>query len=181
MGLSLVRALTELHGGTVTVRSDGPGLGSEFTVRLPVATPEAERTPTPTVSHAPSSEARVQGRRVLVVDDHREVASGLERLLRVLGYDVRTELDPHDAIAAAVAFRPKVALLDIGLPGMDGYALAQELRTRLGDDAPVLIALSGYNQLQDRRRSQAAGFATHLVKPVDVDDLVGALEQYGGC
>lgn len=127
----------------------------------------------------PSAAQQVSGggTRVLIVDDHPAVANGLSRLLRLLGYDVRAELNPVDAVVTAKGFRPQFAVLDIGLPTMDGYALAEELRAHLGDMTPVLIALSGYDQPEDRRRSHASGFATHLVKPVDVDDLVGALSR----
>jgi CheY-like chemotaxis protein len=163
----------------VTAHSDGPGLGSEFTVRLPAAAPDSNGSAAQSTSGSSQSATNGRGTRVLVVDDHREVADGLKRLLRLLGYDVRAELNPLDAVATAEAFRPEIALLDLGLPTMDGYTLAMELRARLGADAPALIALSGYNQPQDRRRSHAAGFATHLVKPIDVDDLVDALNKFG--
>jgi CheY-like chemotaxis protein len=96
----------------------------------------------------------------------------------VLGYDVRAERHPLNALATAEAFRPEIALLDIGLPMMDGYALAAELRARLGPTAPVLIALSGYNPPLDLRHSQAAGFATHLAKPIDSEDLVKAINEF---
>lgn len=176
VGLSLVRALTELHGGTVTAHSAGPGLGSEFTVRLPAAAPDSNSSSAQLAPRV-SQQASGSGTRVLIVDDHPAVASGLSRLLRLLGYDVRAELNPVDAIATAERFRPQFALLDIGLPTMDGYELAEELRAHLGDTTPVLIALSGYDQPEDRRRSHASGFATHLVKPVDVDTLLGALSR----
>lgn len=178
VGLSLVRALTELHGGTVTVRSDGPDLGSEFTVRLPAAVPTADRAIASSESSGSEQNSNGSGRRVLIVEDHLEVAQGLTRLMRLLGYDVRAESNPLEAVAAAKAFHPEVALLDIGLPGMDGYALARELRERLGDRTPVLIALSGYSQPRDQRHSQEAGFAAHLTKPVDADDLEKAIEKY---
>jgi PAS domain S-box-containing protein len=183
VGLSLVRALTELHGGTVTVHSDGPGLGTEFVVRLPAAMPAPERattSPTPSKPAAPAilAEATRAGKRVLVVEDNRDVADGLTRLLGVLGYDARAESNPLDAVATAEAFRPDVAILDIGLPGMDGYTVAGNLRARLGRKTPVLIALSGYNQLEDLRRSRAAGFALHLAKPVDADVLAEALKKF---
>lgn len=174
VGLSLVRALTELHGGTVAVQSDGAGWGSEFTIRLPAAKPMAKEVApaTPGGSHT----LRERGARVLVVDDHSDVADGLARLLRLVGYDPRVALTPLEAIETAELFRPQIAVLDIGLPIMDGYMLAEELRTRLGDAMPALIALSGYDQARDRRRSQEAGFAMHLAKPVDVDELVDALD-----
>ena len=160
----------------VVATSEGPGLGSEFTVRLPAAVPDANSSALPARPSGPQ-QARGGGTRVLIVDDHRDVADGLTRLLRFHGYDARAVLNPVDALAAAKAFRPQVALLDIGLPTMDGYTLAEELRAHLGDMTPVLIALSGYDQPQDRRRSQASGFATHLAKPVDADVLVNALRE----
>lgn len=179
LGLSLVRMLTELHGGTVTAHSDGAGMGSELTVRLPAAAADSNAKKTTPPRAGPLAELRAPGTatRVLVVDDQRDVADSLARLLELLGYDVRAELDPVAALATAESFRPHAALVDIGLPTMNGYALAEQLRTRLGASAPVLIALSGYAQQQDRRHSRAAGFATHLAKPVDLDELVQALEK----
>ena len=176
IGLSLVRTLTELHGGTVTARSDGLGLGSEFAVRLPTgaASPDFAR---PASSHSAIRMSRAPKARVLLVDDHSDVADGLTRLLGIVGYDVRAALDPIEAISLAQEFRPEIAILDIGLPTMDGYALARELRIRLADSPPVFIALSGYSQSLDRQRSDASGFALHLVKPIDVDELVDAVER----
>ncbi len=174
IGLSLVKTLTELHGGTATVHSDGPGRGSEFSVRLP----SAVASDGPTLPAAPDFGAHDSASataRVLLVDDHNDVIVGLSRLLTVLGYDVRATKSPFDAIELAEAFRPQIAILDIGLPVMDGYTLARELRSRLADSPPTLIALSGYGQPQDRQRSDASGFAVHLVKPVDVDELIAAL------
>ena len=177
VGLSLVRGLAQLQGATVTVHSDGPGLGSEFTVRLPAADPASPELSTTFMASSPTrDEPNGTGKRVLIVDDHRDIANSLSRLLGLLGYDVRAALNPLDAIAVAETFRPHVALLDLGLPVMDGYTLAVKLRERLGQFAPVLIALSGYNRPEDLRRSEAAGFAVHLTKPVDCDDLVNALE-----
>jgi len=114
---------------------------------------------------------------VLIVDDHRDVVKGLSRLLSISGYDVRAALTPTEALEIATDFRPQVAILDIGLPEMDGYKLAGELRSRLRESAPVLIALSGYSQADDRRRSEASGFAFHLVKPLDIDGLLEVLER----
>lgn len=179
LGLSVVQALTRLHGGTVTAHSNGPELGSEFTVRLPAAEPEFNKSSTESGSSSGSpNEGKGRRIRLLVVDDHPAVAEGLTRLLRELDYDVRTALNPLEAIEVAQSFRPEIALLDIGLPGMDGYTLASELRARLGKTAPVMIALSGYSQPLDLRHSQAAGFAAHLVKPVDADDLVAAITNF---
>jgi CheY-like chemotaxis protein len=167
--LSLARTLTTLHGGTVSGRSDGPGRGSEFTVRLPAAlTPaDAPRAPEP-------SPPRVEGervRRVLIVDDNRDAAQMIAHVVAHAGHAVQVAGDASQALAMADLFRPQVAILDIGLPVMDGYTLARELRARLGEAAPVLIALTGYGQEQDQRRSEEAGFAFHLVKPVDAERL----------
>ena len=103
---------------------------------------------------------------------------GLSRLLSIAGYDVRAAQEPMNAIALAEAFRPQIAILDIGLPTMDGYALARELRMRLTDAPPILVALSGYSQAQDRQRSDASGFALHLAKPVDIDELLNVLGKF---
>jgi PAS domain S-box-containing protein len=174
IGLSLVRALTELHGGTASVHSDGPGRGSEFTVRLPSAI-RAANPVQPVAQYTNATQSATSSARVLLVDDHTDVVQGLSRLISVLGYDVRAVRDPLDAIELADVFRLQIAILDIGLPIMDGYALARELRTRLADSPPMLIALTGYGQPQDRVRSEASGFALHLVKPVDIDELIVAL------
>jgi PAS domain S-box-containing protein len=176
LGLSLVRSLTELHGGSVTAHSDGPGLGSEFTVRLPAATAADGLRILPT--DYPPSRAATGGEsaRVLVVDDNRDVAHMIARLMTAAGFETRTAGDPWTALAIAETFRPVVAILDIGLPIMDGYALARELRTRLGDSTPNLIALTGYSQDRDRQRSRDAGFSIHLSKPVDAEELVQAVQ-----
>jgi PAS domain S-box-containing protein len=174
IGLSLVKTLTELHGGTATVHSDGPGRGSEFSVRLPSAVVSNGSTGSAPPDFGANESAPATDR-VLLVDDHNDVIVGLSRLLSVSGYDVRATKSPFDAIELAETFRPQIAILDIGLPGMDGYTLARELRSRLADSPPTLIALSGYGQPQDRQRSDASGFAVHLVKPIDVDELMAAL------
>jgi len=176
IGLSLVRHLTELHGGTVAAHSEGLGQGSEFTVRLPVATTQAGSAALDdgwwNTGREPARKARV-----LIVDDHRDVVKGLSRLLSITGYDVRAALSPTEALELVVEFQPHVAILDIGLPEMDGYKLAGELRSRLRESSPSLIALSGYSQADDRRRSEASGFAYHLVKPLDIDALLDVLEK----
>ncbi len=169
LGLSLVSTLTALHGGTASAQSDGPGRGSEFTVRLPACTSLV-------TSVAPSDQSRrraaaATGRRILVVDDNRDGAEMISALLVDVGYEVQIAGDASQALSVAHAFRPHLAILDIGLPVMDGYALGRELRARLGEGAPILIALSGYGQERDQRRSAAAGFTLHLVKPVDAERL----------
>ena len=175
IGLSLVRTLTELHGGTATVHSDGPGQGSEFTVRLPPAAPTANGPERPVAPNTDGYDSVPSGTRILLVDDQPDVVEGLSRLLSGLGCDVRGANNSLDAIALAELFHPQIAILDIGLPTMDGYALARELRMRLAPSPPTLIALTGYGQAQDRERSGASGFALHLVKPIDIDELIVAI------
>jgi CheY-like chemotaxis protein len=178
LGLSLVRSLTVLHGGTVSVHSDGPGGGSEFTVRLPASQPSIRvRADRPSGSRRWSHSG--PGRRVLVVDDNRDAAATLSRILAMAGHEVRTAYDPSQALLVVGDFRPEVGILDIGLPVMDGYELARELRARLGDSSLFLIALTGYGRDQDRERSEEAGFAAHILKPVDVEELVGLLSHLG--
>src|SRR5262249_47293463 len=145
LGLSLVRTLTELHGGTVTAHSDGPGLGSEFAVSLPASEGDGGLSAPRADAQAAVREPGAGPTRVLIVDDHRDVLESLARLLDLIGYDVRTASDSHSAVELAEAFRPQVAILDIGLPVMDGHALARELRSRLNDAPPVLVALTGYS------------------------------------
>jgi PAS domain S-box-containing protein len=179
LGLSLVRSLTVLHGGTVSVHSDGPGRGSEFTVRLP-----ASQAVTRAGADRPSASRRRSdagpGRRVLVVDDNRDAAATLSRILAMAGHEVRTAYDASQALLLVGDFRPEVGILDIGLPVMDGYELAHELRARLGDSSLLLIALTGYGRDRDRERSEEAGFAAHILKPVDVEELVRLVSNLGG-
>jgi signal transduction histidine kinase/CheY-like chemotaxis protein len=178
LGLSLVRTLTQLHGGTVTAHSEGPGRGSEFVVRLPacvtLAPSRAEDEP---ARPAWLRNANARDRRVLVVDDNRDIAEMIATLVTLAGYEAQTANDPSEALALAVTFRPHLAIVDIGLPVIDGYALARELQARLCDAPPVLIALTGYSQAEDKMRSEEAGFAVHLVKPVDAQRLVTVLDS----
>jgi signal transduction histidine kinase len=174
LGLSLVHTLVALHGGTVSAHSEGAGRGSEFVVRMPCST-----TAVPirgTVDAGPASLPATRCWRVLVVDDNRDAAGMIGNLLRKAGHDVRVAHDPSLALSSAVSFRPQVAILDIGLPVMDGYALAGEMRHVLGSATPVLIALTGYGQERDRQRSEQAGFSAHFVKPVGSETLLALLE-----
>jgi PAS domain S-box-containing protein len=175
LGLSLVRTLTALHGGTVEANSDGPGRGSEFTVRLPASTSPVETAPA--TVQAGRRPIAALGRRVLVVDDNRDGAEMISEMLAEVGYEVQIAGDASQALSAAHAFRPHLAILDIGLPVMDGYALGRELRARAGDGAPIMIALSGYGQERDQRRSREAGFTLHLVKPVDAERLAYLVDE----
>jgi PAS domain S-box-containing protein len=175
LGLSLARSLTELHGGTIAAHSGGKGQGSTFTVGLP-ASERPARAATPPQSFA-SWGASDLAQRVLVVDDNRDAAELLSVILARAGHRVEIAGDASQALSAADVFRPQVAIVDIGLPVMDGYTLGRELRARLGSETPILIALTGYGQDQDRRRSEEAGFASHLVKPVDARTLIDVVDQ----
>jgi PAS domain S-box-containing protein len=177
LGLSLVKTLTTLHGGTVEARSDGPGRGSEFTIRLPAAAAPAEAA-RGGGDGGRAPEAR--GQRVLVVDDNRDGGEMIRDLLAHAGYEVELAGNASQALAVAQGFRPEVAILDIGLPTMDGYTLARELRALMSDAPPVLVALTGYGQEQDRRRSTDAGFTLHLVKPVDPEKLTHVVDALVG-
>jgi PAS domain S-box-containing protein len=176
LGLTIVRSLIELHGGTVQARSQGLGHGSEFTVALPLAVPDQALEDAPAAQlprsirtvHAPT----VDGRRVLIVDDNGDAAQSIAEVLTELGHEVHVAHDGPTALALASRFRPDVCLLDIGLPVMDGYELARRLRDsqHLAAGARI-IALTGYGQDADRQRSTEAGFTAHVVKPVDLDVL----------
>jgi signal transduction histidine kinase/ActR/RegA family two-component response regulator len=180
VGLSLVQRLVALHGGTVTAHSAGPGQGSVFTVRLPLAS--APVVARPEAGLAPTPPASMTARRILVVDDERLSAIGLQKLLVRQGHAIRTAHDGLEALEVADAFRPEVMLLDIGLPRLDGYEVAQHIRQQPWGQGMVLIALTGWGQASDRQRSQAAGFDHHLVKPVDsavLRQLLAALPAPG--
>jgi signal transduction histidine kinase len=168
IGLTIVEKLAELHGGVVEARSEGPGRGSEFIVRLPLARRSAGDEAKPERSRASAGTAS----RILVVDDNLDNAHGLVRLLTFLGNDAVAVHDGPSAVEAARTFRPDFVLLDIGLPGMDGYQVASALREDEAHRETVIIAVSGYGQEEDRRRSRAAGCDHHLVKPVDLDLLM---------
>ncbi len=175
IGLTIVKRIAELHGGTAIAFSEGLGRGSEFTLKLPAV-------PRPAPGPAVTSPVGLQGERhsrILIIDDNVDTAHGLARLLRLLGHDVRAAHDGPAAIAEALAFRPEFILLDIGLPNMDGYQVARQLRTQGLQDA-VIIAISGYGREEDRLRSREAGFNYHLVKPVDYNSLISLIGQPGG-
>jgi signal transduction histidine kinase/ActR/RegA family two-component response regulator len=170
IGLSVVKRLTELHGGTVEAHSAGERLGSEFVVRLPVAGAAASPAP----SAAPSSLPTL-GRRILVVDDNRDAVDALAMMLRLNGSDVEVAYDGPSGLATAQSFRPDAIVLDIGLPGMDGYEVARRLRTRPETADKLIVAVTGYGQKEDRERAHAAGFDHHLVKPIESETLIRLL------
>lgn len=172
VGLAVVKRLVEMHGGTAEARSEGLGRGSEFAVRLPVARGAGPgRATHPTPSRLPSGPKR----NVVVVDDNRDSALMLSMVLRRRGHDVEVAHDGQEALALIERRRPDVVLLDIGLPGMDGYALARTVREELGDRDVRLVAVTGYGQAEARERAFEAGFDAHLVKPVSPKDLLDAL------
>jgi PAS domain S-box-containing protein len=168
IGLTLVRSLLEMHGGTVEAYSDGPGRGSEFVVRLPSF---AEPGQAAAASAVESDMRNSACCRVLVVDDNVDSAESIALLLELNGHDVRLAHDGPAALEIAHSFHPQVVVLDIGLPGMDGYEVARRLRGAAQMQNIILIALTGYGQSEDRQQSLAAGFNHHLVKPVDPEML----------
>ena len=171
LGLTIVRSLVELHGGSLRVSSDGPGQGSAFSVTLPTAErQEAEGSVPPPRPAAPPSSAQ----RVLIVDDNKDAAELIAEALAAVGHDVRVEHDGPGALRAVGEFEPHVVLLDIGLPVMDGYEVAQRIRELPGLQVR-LIALTGYGQPEDRERALRAGFDDHLVKPVELQRVFDAL------
>ena len=167
IGLSLVRTMVELHGGSVEAKSDGLGAGSEFIVRLPLVDAERGQSLHPHPLSHPPTPVLARGRRVLIVEDNVDSADSLKTLLELDGHEVRSVYDGVAALAAVETFAPDVALLDLGLPQMNGFDLARALRDRPSTRQVLLVALTGYGQSEDRKRSEAAGFDHHLVKPVD--------------
>ncbi len=178
IGLSLVRRLIELHGGTVSADSEGVGRGSTFTVRLPLVEEQVVPAPAPSPAAAVPAAAAVAtpedsatGLRVLVVDDNIDAADTLAALLEMSGHVTRVANDGHQAIEMAQGFQPQVVFLDIGLPGMNGYEVARKLRETPGVERAFLVALTGWGTREDRERSAEAGFDHHLTKPADMDTV----------
>jgi PAS domain S-box-containing protein len=178
IGLTLARRLVEMHGGTVEARSDGPGRGSEFSVRLPLL-PEAGPGSRANGHHDFAAAPEARRRRILVVDDNRDAAETLVRFLRLEGHQVELAFDGPSACEAAAALTPDIVLLDIGLPGLNGYEVARRLRGEASTSSATIVAVSGYGQDADRRKSEAAGFDHHLVKPVDLRKLSALITQAG--
>ena len=180
IGLTLVQRLVDMHGGTVTAHSDGPGKGAEFIVRLPLADERAAAQPENN-ANAASGSAQPPGRqRVLVVDDNQDSANSLSTLLRLAGNEVETAHDGLRAVEVAERFRPEMILLDIGLPGLNGYNVARRIRELPFGKETLLVALTGWGQEEDRRKSREAGFDKHLIKPVDYNVLMELLGSVRG-
>ncbi len=176
IGLTLVRKLVELHGGTVEAYSKGHGCGSEFIVRLPAPAPKnGERR---TTAKEPDRLNRASSRhRVLVVDDNVNAAVSLGMLLKLAGQEVRVAYDGPAALRQAIDFRPQLVLLDIGMPGMDGYEVCRRIRRESSLHRATVVALTGWGQDEDRRRSHEAGFDHHIVKPVEPSSLHRLLDE----
>jgi PAS domain S-box-containing protein len=178
IGLTLAKRLVEMHGGTIEASSEGPGLGSAFVVRLPLAaTPEAVGAP------GSRAAARVDAKcRVLIAEDNPDAAEMMQVMLAVKGHDVRVAADGVQAVALADAFDPHIVFLDIGMPRMDGYEAARHIRNQLGSHV-ILVALTGWGQDEDKRRSREAGFDHHLTKPPEpeiLDRLIAACAERSG-
>jgi signal transduction histidine kinase len=177
IGLALVRRLMEMHGGTVTAASEGSGRGSEFTIRLPLL--RAAAVPARATASAARGElATVVGRRILVADDNPDALASLAAVLQLQGHEVFSAANGTQALECADRYRPEVALLDIGMPLLDGYEVARRIRAQPWGAQVTLLALTGWGQEPDRRRSQSAGFDQHLVKPLDLarlNELLGRL------
>jgi len=170
IGLTLVRKLVQMHGGRVSAHSDGHAQGSEFTVTLPLA-PSQEAA----AANERRQDRQIKAQRVLIVDDNRDAADSLNALLTLLGADVLVARDGPRALEAVRHFRPTVVLLDIGMPTMNGYEVAKQIRANHEVHQPAIVALTGWGQPEDRRRAHEAGFDHYLIKPADLVALQGVL------
>lgn len=166
LGLSLVKGLGTLHGGTVEARSEGPGRGAAFVVELPVEAEIGERAPLRAVRSAPARRLRI-----LVVEDNPDTAETLRISLQLDGHTVELASDGDEGVAKALSFEPDVVLCDIGLPKMDGYEVARTIRRENHKATPVLVAVTGYAALEDVKRAADAGFDHHVPKPADLDEV----------
>ena len=173
IGLTLVKNLVEMHHGTVIARSNGLGHGTEIEVRLPIMT--SAPPPEPSISHTAPAVAL----RILVVDDNRDSATSMAKLLTMTGYQTHIAFDGVEAVEAAEKFRPDVVLLDIGLPKMNGYEVARTIRQQPWGERPLLVALTGWGQEEDRQKSKDSGFDAHMVKPVEFKALIKVLAESG--
>jgi signal transduction histidine kinase len=177
IGLALVRQLIQMHGGSVTAYSQGPGHGSEFLIRLPLRVRGGREIPAP---EAPVAQAARQGHRILLADDNRDALDSLATLLQCDGHEVHTAADGAEALEVAAEHHPDIVLLDIGMPKLDGYEVARRIRAEPWGKNAVLIALTGWGQDEDRRRSREVGFDSHLVKPLDPEALSTLLARLPG-
>jgi CheY-like chemotaxis protein len=173
IGLPLARRLAEMHGGSIEARSEGRGQGAEFLLRLPLAAEQQA------VNAGERRDQAVAGsKRVLVVDDNRDAANSLGMLLEAMGAQVSVVHSGPDALDAYARFSPALVLLDIGMPGMDGYEVARRIRSSFAEPRAAIVALTGWGQEDDRYRASAAGFDHHLTKPADIEDLQRLLASH---
>jgi signal transduction histidine kinase len=179
IGLALVRRLVEMHGGSVSAHSAGGGAGSEFVIRLPLHLAPAESAPSATNGAAPCEPAALP-RRILVADDNADALETLATLLELGGHEVYSAANGTAALECAARHQPEVALLDIGMPLLDGYEVARRIRAEEWGRTMTLVALTGWGQESDRRRSREAGFDSHLVKPLDLETLTALLDRLPG-
>jgi CheY-like chemotaxis protein len=168
----------ELHGGSVSAASAGPGQGSEFRFALPLAA-EAKGSDSARRAHGDSAVDGPQAKRVLIADDNEDAGETLAMMLRMLGHDVRTAINGQDAISVGETFDPALVCLDLGMPVLDGLAAARAMRKQPWGQRALLVAMTGYGQDEDRRRTSEAGFDVHLVKPVDPLEIIRLLEKIG--
>jgi signal transduction histidine kinase/ActR/RegA family two-component response regulator len=175
LGLPIVRSIVERHGGSVSATSAGVGQGSEFVIRLPTSGAD---TPLPTVRPLFAGDGvAASNPKVLIIDDNRDAADSLHELLRDYGFSCASALDSASGLAAVTTFSPDAILLDLGLPGVDGYEIARRIRSQEDGDRYLIVAVTGYGEERDRERTTAAGFDAHLVKPVDPDQLLTVLRR----
>jgi CheY-like chemotaxis protein len=172
IGLTLVKRLVQMHDGHVEAKSEGPGKGAEFVVRLPIIVSASGSTMPAHYGEEPSPNSSL---RILIVDDNRDGADSLGMMLRIMGNDIRTAYDGRTGVELAKDFDPHVVLLDIGLPGLNGYEACRRIREQNSGKEIVLIAVTGWGQEDDLRRSHEAGFDHHLVKPVNSQELLKLL------
>jgi CheY-like chemotaxis protein/anti-sigma regulatory factor (Ser/Thr protein kinase) len=174
IGLALARRLAQMHDGSLEARSEGAGKGSEFTLRIPLAQDQRGAA-----AQGAGAEAAFAKKRILVVDDNHDAGDSLGMILERLGAEVRIVRDGPEALAAFPAYDPSVVLLDIGMPGMDGYEVARTLRERFPERNAALVALTGWGQEKDRQQARDAGFDHHLVKPAEIGALKELLASLG--
>jgi signal transduction histidine kinase/ActR/RegA family two-component response regulator len=177
IGLALVRNLVQLHDGRVEARSDGDGKGSEFVVYLPLAKEEQRSAPRPPAPLIRRTARHGMSRKIVIVEDNSDVRDLLRLKLKRLGHEVSDARDGVEGLRVVLAEKPDLALVDLGLPGIDGYQVAKEVRERLGQDV-VLVAVSGFGQPDDKRRALEAGFDEHITKPADVNDIENLLQRF---
>jgi CheY-like chemotaxis protein len=174
IGLTLVKNLVEMHGGTVEAQSAGRGHGSEFVVRLPALDESAAAPPEPRINEP----TKMPGRRILIVDDSRDAATSLAILLKLTGNETHTAFDGLKAVEAAATLRPEVVFLDIGLPSLNGYEVCRRIRGQPGGKGMLVVALTGWGQEEDRKKCRDAGFDSHLVKPIQLPALTKLLANF---